>query len=248
MYVTHFLVSAVLALAQLALCVDVFGAGYVIKTGYKYNSTVKQQYSVTSLLRCSGACLKSDVCVAVNARCPDEGPGCECDFLADVAKGIEELTQEAQSTYMGPAFSKILFLPDPDPKLVHPIDPRVNISHTQRVRFGWKACHTAIVMLSPTYLKLLGALQIMIGGSGNTQTTFRIDGVNTAAATTNGILNCNEYRKFWAFWDDSVVRFGKGWIEGEELVLEHSLLNDSVNINHLALTTQRYNEGYAFIY
>ena len=97
-----FFVLGVLAYAQLASCIDFFGAGYVMKTGYKYFTTVKQQYSVTNLLRCLGTCLKSDVCVAINARCPDEGPGCECDFLADVATRIEKLAEEAGSTYIGP--------------------------------------------------------------------------------------------------------------------------------------------------
>ena len=107
--VIQVLILVLLVIAQLAVCYDV-ETGYVMKTGYNYDSTVvKQQYSVTNLWRCLGICLKSDVCVAINARCSGVGPGCECDFLADVATGIEQLTEEVGSTYIGPRKCAVIY-------------------------------------------------------------------------------------------------------------------------------------------
>ena len=80
--------------------------GFHLTTGYRYNASInsiKQQYSVTEQLKCTGVCGKSENCVAINVRCSGGTGGRECDLLADVATGIEQLIQEENSAYMGPS-------------------------------------------------------------------------------------------------------------------------------------------------
>ena len=79
--------------------------GFHLTTGYRYNASVdsiKQQYSVTEQWKCTGVCAKSANCVAINVRCSGGGKRCECDLLADVATGKEQLIEEENSAYMGP--------------------------------------------------------------------------------------------------------------------------------------------------
>ena len=72
---------------------------------------------------------------------------------------------------------------------------------------------------------------------------FRTGGWSNAHVSTPGILTCDAYRKFWATWDDHVVRFGRGWKVGDEEVIEQHR-SDSLDIKYLAVSSYSGTDGH----
>ena len=71
------------------------------------------------------------------------------------------------------AFSKIIQTPNPYPNMHHLVDSQVNITQRQRVKFAWRACSDAIVLLSSNYLSTNPSIEIFLGGWNNAKSGIR---------------------------------------------------------------------------
>jgi hypothetical protein len=64
--------------------------------------------------------------------------------------------------------------------------------------------------------------EVEIGSAGNTKTALHIRSVGGEIVVehdTPGILSANEWRPFWVSWTSGTVKFGKGDIVGENIVI-----------------------------
>lgn len=98
----------------------------------------------------------------------------------------------------------------------------LTLDETKSVTFSVKASNDAHIGFFSNSQSTHEVYEIVIGGWGNSKSVIREanQGHNRVQASTRNILNRDQFVDFWADAKNGHVRFGRGHVVGEEIVMQ----------------------------
>ncbi|CAH1794507.1 unnamed protein product [Owenia fusiformis] len=100
----------------------------------------------------------------------------------------------------------------------------MNVHDRVGVQFEIQACNDAHIALEskPSVVGVPQAYEIVLGGWSNTRSVIRDgkQGTEKVTVDTPNLLNCTVFLPFWVTWQNGIIRVGKGFSYGRNLLME----------------------------